>query len=257
MADLSAFTNSQSGVDHYTNPLHQILRIETALSNTAARLYDAAEKHLDPSRKPKDKVTEQLLHVVGVANKLHEQAVEVWNKTDFKNLNIIDRLKIGTGLVQTTKTALSQAEGNIERIPEHYGTQRSEALEVITAQQTRLNDLLKEHYEREQIEIARNPGKPQLGIVSSTAEQLSAAPSDSGTSARPAEIESGTYRGTIVSITDSAVLQQISSRMLVLHQKQLLDSAPQIGQNSSIRYSNGTAVVKALHQPVRGNELAR
>ena len=37
--------------------------------------------------------------------------------------------------------------------------------------------------------------------------------------ARPAQVDSGTYQGTVLGVTDSLVLQQITSRTAILHQK--------------------------------------
>jgi hypothetical protein len=45
--------------------------------------------------------------------------------------------------------------------------------------------------------------------------------------------------------------------MAVLHQKELLDRQPQVGEVFSINYSNRKGVVREFRERAKGNELSR
>ena len=70
-------------------------------------------------------------------------------------------------------------------------------------------------------------------------------------------VDSGTYRGLIVGETDRYLVQQQSSGMAVLHQKDLLDRVPQVGEALSINYSNGRGVVRESRERSKSQELGR
>jgi hypothetical protein len=128
-----------------------------------------------------------------------------------------------------------------------------DTVKVIAAQQARLDGVLKEHQERQQLESSRaiHNGQQNFELAKGLGTALSMG------NPVPAEIQSGAYRGAIVEITNSSVVQRISTAMAVVHQKQRLDSVPRVGESASIRYSGGVAVVKALPEPERGSELGR
>ena len=70
-------------------------------------------------------------------------------------------------------------------------------------------------------------------------------------------IDSGTYRGVIVGETDRYLVQRQSAGMTVLHQKELLDRVPQVGEAFSINYSNGKGIVREARDRSKGQELGR
>jgi hypothetical protein len=230
-----------------------MIRIETALSNTAARLWDAIETRLDPYGRPKDKVAEQVAVAGKAIQGIQQQAVAAWKEGHFQNLSSDERLKTGATWVETAKVALSQAQTEVDRLPRQPGSAHLDIGKVIAAQQARLDGVLKEHHEHERLESSRAIHNGQqtfelakdLGAAFSLGKPL------------PAEVQSGAYRGAIVEITNSSVVQRISTAMAVVHQKQRLDSVPIVGESASIRYSGGVAVVKALAGPERGSELGR
>jgi antirestriction protein ArdC len=69
--------------------------------------------------------------------------------------------------------------------------------------------------------------------------------------------EGGTYRGMIVGETERYLVQQQSAGMAVLHQKELLDLIPQVGEAYSINYSNGKGVVREARERSKSQELGR
>ncbi len=258
MAESSAFIDPQRGLDHYTRPYDHIVRIDTALSNTAARLHEFAEKNLNPNGKPKDKLGEQLTLAVTAITKVHDQVLEIWKKTGFKDLCLTERLTLGSDSLKAGKNVLIQTETEIKKAPGDYGPEYERALKVITAQHARLDGVLEEHRERERPEAANALLQERSQVAKPHQDAHSTATISGFTAkARPAQTESGVYRGSIVAITESAVLQQISADMTVLHQRRLLDKTPEIAQKASINYSRGTAVVKTLNQFERENSLSR
>jgi hypothetical protein len=257
MDQSSQFVNTQNGVDHYARPYDHMIRIEAALSNTAARLYDFAENSLGAKRRSKDKLAEQLLQATDGIDDLHNDAVRLWKQTEFRHLGIHDRLKSTSNLIEQAKSVLSQVERDINGLLPGNRQQCGQALKVIAAQQSRLNGVFEEHQERESKEAANRVGPTPSHMESPTEPKPSAPISAVAANAKPAQVESATYRGAIIAVTDSIVLQQISSQMIVRHQRRLLDQTPAVAQNTSIRYSNGTAIVRPINQPARANELAR
>lgn len=70
--------------------------------------------------------------------------------------------------------------------------------------------------------------------------------------------QSGLYRGPIVAETANQLLQQVSSRSVIAHEKASLTDVPSIGDNVAIAYaSNEPGHVKTNHQRTRSQELSR
>ncbi len=80
-----------------------------------------------------------------------------------------------------------------------------------------------------------------------------------GQSARTVEalVDAGTYRGLVVGETERYLIQRQSAGMTVVHQKDLLDRQPQVGEAFSINYSNGRGVVREFRDRAKSNELSR
>jgi antirestriction protein ArdC len=70
-------------------------------------------------------------------------------------------------------------------------------------------------------------------------------------------INSGTYRGLIIGETERYLVQRQSAGMAVMHQKELLDRQPQVGEVLSIHYSNGKGIVREARDRGKGQELGR
>jgi hypothetical protein len=235
--------------DYYTAARNHITRVETALSNTAARLWDAIEKALDPHDRPKDRVAEQVVVAANAIQDIQKQAVASWQKGEFQKLSLGKRLKTGAEWLGAADVALSRAEIDIQRLSPHPSSASLQVLRAIAAQQTRIDGVLKEHHDRERAE------RPTT--VPDGRREFEASEAVPPVRPFPAQVQSGAYRGAVIEVTDSLVVQQISSRMSVVHQRGLLNCIPAVGENASIRYSNGAAIVNALKESARGNELDR
>lgn len=72
-----------------------------------------------------------------------------------------------------------------------------------------------------------------------------------------AQTQSGNYRGEIIGETDLHLVQRLSAQSAVAHMKQLLESAPKVGENVGISYSNGRASCRTMAERPRERELAR
>ncbi len=72
-----------------------------------------------------------------------------------------------------------------------------------------------------------------------------------------ADRESGLYRGPIVAETADQLLQQVSARSVIAHEKSSLTDAPAVGANVAIAYSLELGQVRDNHQRVRQPEMAR
>jgi hypothetical protein len=70
-------------------------------------------------------------------------------------------------------------------------------------------------------------------------------------------VDSGVYRGLIIGETERYLVQQQSPGMAVLHQKDLLDRVPQVGEAFSINYSNGNGIVRDARDRSKSHELGR
>jgi hypothetical protein len=253
MEETLAMANTRSGYDHYTHPYDHMIRIDTTLGNTAARLFDAVDMNVGRDHQPRDMGTEHLLKAASSINKLHAEAVRAWGQGGFKDLSVTERLKTGTDLLQSAKDILSEREAYINKTPGEYGLRHLRAFKVISAQHPRLDTVLEEHRERQQIEAKASATIP-TEVQTSDAARF---PIALAANARPAQVGSGTYQGTVLGVTDSLVLQQITSRTAILHQKQSLSVAPEAGQNASIVYSNGVGTVKARIPAVCESGLGR
>ncbi len=74
---------------------------------------------------------------------------------------------------------------------------------------------------------------------------------------KDARTDSGIYRGGIIGETDKKLIQQITSRTVVLHPKDLLDILPALGENVRIAYSNDRASVLPVRERSRTQEVGR
>jgi hypothetical protein len=72
-----------------------------------------------------------------------------------------------------------------------------------------------------------------------------------------AQTDSGIYRGRIIADTEKNLIQQITSRIAVVHRKELLDSIPAIGENARIAYNNDNARVLPVKERSKTQELGR
>ena len=57
--------------------------------------------------------------------------------------------------------------------------------------------------------------------------------------------------------TERYLVQRQSAEMAVLHQKDLLDRKPQVGEAFSINYSNGKGIVREFRERAKSNEVSR
>jgi len=80
-----------------------------------------------------------------------------------------------------------------------------------------------------------------------------------GRSARSVDalVDAGTYRGVVLGETERYLVQRQSAGMAVLHQKDLLDRQPQVGEVFSINYSNGRGVIHEFRERAKANDLSR
>lgn len=74
---------------------------------------------------------------------------------------------------------------------------------------------------------------------------------------KDAQTDSGIYRGAVIGETDKKLIQQITSRSLVIHPKDLLDMVPAVGENVRIAYSNDNARVVAVKDRSKTQEMGR
>jgi hypothetical protein len=74
---------------------------------------------------------------------------------------------------------------------------------------------------------------------------------------KDAQTDSGIYRGAITGETDKKLIQQITSRIMVLHPKDLLDILPAVGENVRIAYSNDRASVVPVKDRSKTQEVGR
>lgn len=69
--------------------------------------------------------------------------------------------------------------------------------------------------------------------------------------------DSGTYRGEVLGQTDRYVIQQQSSQMAVLHDKNRLPQTLEVGKAYTINYTDGAAAVRESKQRASFKELGR
>jgi hypothetical protein len=71
------------------------------------------------------------------------------------------------------------------------------------------------------------------------------------------QTDSGIYLGEIIGETDMHVLQRMSSRTVIVHEKHQLNSIPEIGSEASIVYSHRAATVRQILSHEREKGLSR
>ena len=69
--------------------------------------------------------------------------------------------------------------------------------------------------------------------------------------------DSGVYRGTVLAETARDIIQQITPHSVVIHQKDDLDTFPQVGEHVRISYTGGVGHVKRVRERTHAKELAR
>lgn len=72
-----------------------------------------------------------------------------------------------------------------------------------------------------------------------------------------ADTDSGKYRGTLIGETEHHIIQKISAKSAVLHEKHLLPGAVPSSQNLLVSYSNQIAQLKPIQERQRSHALAR
>ena len=70
-------------------------------------------------------------------------------------------------------------------------------------------------------------------------------------------VDSGTYRGMLLGETEHYLIQMQATGMAVLHEKNLLDGQPHVGEAFSINYSNGRGAVREFRERAKSNERSR
>ncbi|WP_031498067.1 ArdC family protein [Bryobacter aggregatus] len=73
----------------------------------------------------------------------------------------------------------------------------------------------------------------------------------------PADTDSGKYRGVVLAETEHHVIQQVSAKSAVAHEKHLLPEIPQATNNILISYSNQIAQLKPNQERQRSHSLSR
>jgi antirestriction protein ArdC len=72
-----------------------------------------------------------------------------------------------------------------------------------------------------------------------------------------ADTDSGKYRGALIGETEHHIIQKISVKSAVLHEKHLLPGAAPSSQNLLVSYSNQSAQLKPIQERQRSHALAR
>jgi len=73
----------------------------------------------------------------------------------------------------------------------------------------------------------------------------------------PADTDSGKYRGEVIGETDHHIIQRLSAKSAVAHEKYLLPGPANPGQNVLVAYSNQVAQLKSNQDRQRSHALAR
>ena len=74
---------------------------------------------------------------------------------------------------------------------------------------------------------------------------------------KPATLIAGNYRGQIVAETSEILLQRLSPKSTVVHEKELFNEVPKVGANVAINYTNGNPSVRAIKERGRALEMSR
>lgn len=96
-----------------------------------------------------------------------------------------------------------------------------------------------------------------LGNSFAAAKQVTVAKLGESSRTFTAQTQSGNYRGEIIGETNLHLVQRLSAQSTVAHMKQLLESAPKVGENVGISYSNGRASCRTMAERPKERELAR
>lgn len=75
--------------------------------------------------------------------------------------------------------------------------------------------------------------------------------------AKPATLTAGNYRGQIVAEPPEILLQRLSPKSIVVHEKDLFNEVPKVGANVAINYTNGNPLVRAIKERGRSLEMSR
>lgn len=73
----------------------------------------------------------------------------------------------------------------------------------------------------------------------------------------PADTDSGKYRGELIGETEHHVIQKVSPKSAVAHQKNLLPGTPSLAENALIAYSNQVAQLKPNQERQKSPALTR
>lgn len=74
---------------------------------------------------------------------------------------------------------------------------------------------------------------------------------------KPAQLIAGVHRGKIIGETSHVVLQRESPRSVVVHSKELFESAPKVGASVVVNYTNGTPSVHEVKERGRALGISR
>jgi hypothetical protein len=134
---------------------------------------------------------------------------------------------------------LERGSGTANVEEKRTGTERRTAVEVNAAPASAQNQ---QRTNADELNAARDIASNALGQSTRTVEAL---------------VDAGTYRGLVLGETERYLIQRQPAGMAVLHQKDLLDRQPQIGEVFSINCSNGRGVVREFRERATSNELSR
>ncbi len=74
---------------------------------------------------------------------------------------------------------------------------------------------------------------------------------------KPATLTAGSYRGQIIAETSETVLQRLSPKSSVVHEKDLFSEVPKVGANVAINYIEGNPSVRPIKERGRALEMSR
>ena len=74
---------------------------------------------------------------------------------------------------------------------------------------------------------------------------------------KPAQLDAGVYRGPIIGETSGVILQRLSPRSVVVHDKDMFETAPKIGANIAVHYSEGKPAVREIKERGRALGMSR